>query len=107
MKKYVPILLSLLVLAVMSCATVGGDEKIKDTVEDIRKKEAEAEKKRKERREREGDKEKEWRCENREEDRDDSRRGEGGANLAWLEYVASIRFAAYPYAPSSPYAFST
>jgi hypothetical protein len=67
MKKLVLVLLSLVLAMAMSCVTVRsgdsdaeGDEKIKDTVEDIRKKEAQVRKEQEERREQEEAEEEEW-----------------------------------------------
>jgi hypothetical protein len=110
MKKLVPVLLSLILAVVMSCATVEGDKKISDTTEDIRKKEAQARKERKEREEREEAEEEEWwRQDPAEDDRDYGDSGGGGDGFvrAWLEYAPTVRFAEYPYAPSSPYVFCT
>jgi hypothetical protein len=117
MKKYVPVLLSLVLAVAMSCATVKsggsgdeGDQKIKDTIEDIRKKEAQARKEREERREQEEAEEEEWWRQDPGEDEGDSGRYDGeeeGEGFNWLEYAFAVRFAAYPYAPGSPYAFCT
>jgi len=117
MKKFVPVLLFLVLVVAMSCVTVKssdsgaeGDQKIKDTIEDIRKKEAQARKEQEERRKREEAEEEEyWRQDPGEDNRDYGRSddGEEGEGFVWLEYAIAARFAAYPYAPSSPYAFST
>jgi hypothetical protein len=116
MKKLVPVLLFLVLAVAMSCVTVKssdsgaeGDQKIKDTIEDIRKKEAQARKEQEERRKREEAKEEYWRQDPGEDNGDHGRydEGEDGEGFDWLEYATTVRFAAYPYAPSSPYAFST
>jgi hypothetical protein len=116
MKKFV-LVMPLLALAVaMSCVTVKssdsgaeGDEKIKDTIEDTRKKEAQARKEQRERRKQEEAQEERWRQDPGEDNRDYRRSDdrEEGEGFVWLEYATAVRFAAYPYAPSSPYAFST
>jgi hypothetical protein len=113
MKKLVPVLLSLVLAVVMSCATVEGDKKIRDTTEDVRKKEAEARKEREERREQEETQEEEWwlqdpGADDRDYDDADLEFEASGALLSWLfEYAVMVRFSDYPYAPDVPYAFCT
>jgi hypothetical protein len=105
----VPVLLPLaLVLAVtVSCTTVksgasgaDGDRKIKDTIEDIRKKEAKARTERRGRREQEQAEEEEWWEQDPGEDSgdydrydEDENEGEG---FVWLDYAVAVRFADYP-----------
>ncbi len=117
MKKFVPVLLFLVLAVAMSCVTVKssnsgaeGDQKIKDTIEDVRKKEAQARREQEERRKREeAEKEERWRQDPGEDNGDSGRSDdrEEGEGFVWLDYAIAVRFAAYPYAPSSPFAFST
>lgn len=116
MEKAATVLLFLVLLGATSCLTVTsgdsgaeGDRKIKDTIEDIRKKEAHARKEQEKRRESEEAEEERRRQGGGEDDGDYGGwdEGEERDGFVWLDHALAVRFAAYPYAPSSPYAFST